>query len=370
MRLEAPSSLDVQVDQTIRFADHSFNGFSLDDPDSNEHTYRVRIVVSSGKLILSAGIVTESLVGNGTANLQLSGSLETINRALNLLAYNAGSKAGQQTLNIVIDSLDSSGRVVTNMQHSVKMSLVEQRAGFATDRLLPGYQSLPINLDFDTEILSRSLSNGSVLLGSTIQVGPHTDLVFANFDAQGKLIPTFGGVGLATLNLGEDEILVDMVADSRGGFLALVYEPLEQFNRISVVAMAADGTINRAFGYNGIASVHSANTVPKTMSLGRQGQLFVSGSAGASGNEIGFVYAFTQDGRQISDFGSDGLVLLPEPITTQVLDNENRLTLGSTNKVFRLLPQGTPDRTFDFDGQVDLTDNRWTKQILVSGTGS
>lgn len=190
----------------------------------------------------------------------------------------------------------------------------------------------------------------------------------ASFGASGKLDFTFV--------TSETTWLADVVAASDGSFIA-VGTTVGTGSAPPALALARfddTGTRDTSYGTNGLTTVTESGYFlePTTAALAANGKLIVAGNRrNGDMSETGlFVARFDTDGDLDTTFDSDGILTREvgtgeeETITDLVIDGDGRLVIGAAVwgpsemdgwfTVLRLLASGSPDTTFDSDGEARM----------------
>src|SRR5260370_1430594 len=107
-----PSAQSTNANTTLAFSSANGNAVSVSDSDSGGNPEQVTLSVNNGTLTLAQTTGLTFSVGTGTndASMTFTGTLASINAALNGLAYNPRSNCvGGDTLTVSTNDLGNTG---------------------------------------------------------------------------------------------------------------------------------------------------------------------------------------------------------------------------------------------------------------------
>jgi uncharacterized delta-60 repeat protein len=177
--------------------------------------------------------------------------------------------------------------------------------------------------------------------------------------ANGALDPTFDGDGKKTLSWGAIGRATAVVVAPNGKILLGGFSGPEGGN-IQVARLKPNGALDTTFGAAGIATIDfGGDDFGEAMARQADGRIVVAGRSTAAGAVVARLRA---TGALDPDFGSGGRVTLPGGGSARaVLVQPDRKIVVAGNAsisammvVTRLMPDGSPDTTFDGDGTATI----------------
>lgn len=173
----------------------------------------------------------------------------------------------------------------------------------------------------------------------------------------GDLDPSFGKGGIVEVPSGRVVALADgrilVAGTSRTGS--------GQDPEMKITALEPNGDVDTGFGQDGHLETDSTEIFP---TLGSDG-FYVLGRDDAS---HAWVEKFDDSGDRDTDFGENGMAVLPDDTYRMRVDPQGRIvsTTGyccGPDSLTRLLPSGEPDDAFGIGGEVDLPDH-WHPTVV------
>jgi uncharacterized delta-60 repeat protein len=209
----------------------------------------------------------------------------------------------------------------------------------------------------------RIQANGKIVLaGAAGYSGPNSRFALARLTSDGSLDPTFGGDGTVTTNITPSYDWANAMALGPNGKVVVVgsVSAGSDNGKIGVMRYRSDGSLDPNFGGDGIVLIDPTRTYDDGLAVGVEadGQIVVAGGAGFAGpNERFVVMAFEADGSLDPAFGGDGIVftdLTPKadvPFGLAIQDDGRIVVAGGA-------AQGGADPTFaivryERDGSLD-----------------
>lgn len=203
-----------------------------------------------------------------------------------------------------------------------------------------------------------------IVVSATEDLGNRvSNLILTRFQPDGALDATFGGGdGWLRQDLGYIENFEDLQVQADGGILVAgsVEEQIAPGNSLTIVRYTADGTLDAAFGINGIIQTHASNFEDgyrieiHDIEVDSAGRLLVAGERYSNL----FMARYLTSGALDTTFNSVGWRDVEYGATSRshnslALDSQGRiLATGGNGMVVRLLASGAVDNTFSFDGKV------------------
>lgn len=193
------------------------------------------------------------------------------------------------------------------------------------------------------------------------------DIAVARLLDNGEPDRSFATEGLLALDGGANgkDSGTDLALDARGRILlsaTIATGPEER--RIAAVRVTDSGSPDPSFGGDGISSVETGEG--KAIAVDSSGRVVVAGAAGLAVNQEFVAVRLDPSGNPDPGFGAGGRAVLEFGVGSEgataadvVLDALGRLVLvGRTGfsrpLAGRLLPDGSPDPSFDGDGKLTL----------------
>lgn len=222
-------------------------------------------------------------------------------------------------------------------------------------------------------------ANGSLTYCGTRGTSGIGDFVIARVRANGTPDPTFSGDGKITVDFGGNDDECNSVAvQADGRVLAAGSSSSETLSTFAIVRVNANGILDSTFGVNGRqqipfdiygAQASGANAI----TVLPDGKILVAGSASGGGIEDFVIARLLPDGSYDTTFNLTGRQHVPfifnsvqrSTAYAMAVDSNGRIVLAGTalsqsnpsNEEFavaRMLADGSPDTTFDGDGQTTV----------------
>jgi uncharacterized delta-60 repeat protein len=224
-----------------------------------------------------------------------------------------------------------------------------------------------VSIDFtprdDFAYAVRIQANGKIVVaGAAGYSGPNSRFALARLTSDGSLDPTFRGDGTVMTDVTPSYDWANGMALQPNGNIVLVgsVSAGSHNGKIGVLRYRSDGSLDPAFGGDGIVLTDPTTTFDDGLAVGVQadGQIVVAGGAGFAGpNERFVALAFEPDGSLDPTFGGDGKVftdLTPKadvPFGLAIQDDGRIVVAGGA-------AQGGPDPKFalvryERDGSLD-----------------
>lgn len=247
---------------------------------------------------------------------------------------------------------------------------------------------------------SLVLADGSVLFAEELRVTPRNSLAGAliavtHLLSDGSRDPAFGTNGTVTVDLGQSASRAMSILQQPDGKILLAGEryflpaPDAALTGEAVLArLNADGTLDTAFGTNGIATdrlfgpVFPLETNFQDMVLQPDGKIVVlsNGIDFLTGGAAIATSRYNADGTLDTTFAGDGraelsIAALLNRFTTLELMPDGKLLLAGTDETnaftfARLNADGTPDATFGVAGVKTLDLKGGFSGVIVNGDGT
>jgi uncharacterized delta-60 repeat protein len=228
-----------------------------------------------------------------------------------------------------------------------------------------GKLTTPIGSGNDNCTAILKLSTGKLLAAG----GTTGTMAFARYNSDGTLDMTFNGSGTMTYDFETGNEAVSKLIEQPDGKIIAVGSATGTKQRMAVLRMFTDGTIDTAFGTQGEVALDfgTAEGRGTCVLLQPDGKIVVGGMArGASIYKMA-VARLNDDGTFDTDFSGDGMqttVLFgqSEYINGIALQPDGKIVAGGGTiasgsgnfAVVRYLPNGTLDTTFSDDGIVNF----------------
>ncbi|QQR86458.1 MAG: hypothetical protein IPJ76_18035 [Flavobacteriales bacterium] len=202
------------------------------------------------------------------------------------------------------------------------------------------------------------LSDGSLVgAGSVMDSSNYYYPLIVKLDAAGELDTSFGTGGATTTSEAGTQLI--HVSSGPGG--SLVASGNHQVNELRIFKLSADGTLDPAFGTNGVF-MESVSLPEGEHALLPSGKVLISGQ---SGNDLRSV-RLLPDGTLDANYGTGGVVneIVPniQASRTMVALPDGRFIVGGrhysgnawSHMVVRFLSDGSPDPSFGTNGYAYL----------------
>jgi uncharacterized delta-60 repeat protein len=175
-----------------------------------------------------------------------------------------------------------------------------------------------VSIDFtprdDFPYAVRIQANGKIVVaGAAGYSGPNSRFALARLTSDGSLDPTFGGDGTVMTNITPTYDWANGMALQPKGKIVVVgsVSAGSDNGKIGVLRYRSDGSLDPAFGGDGIVLTDPTRTYDDGLAVGVEadGQIVVAGGAGFAGpNERFVALAYEPDGLLDPTFGGDGMV--------------------------------------------------------------
>lgn len=221
--------------------------------------------------------------------------------------------------------------------------------------------------DFGTDLALDA--RGRVLLSATVAVGPpESQLAAVRVTESGFPDPSFGGDGIASVDFGESGMGEAIAIDPLGRVVVAGAADRLGYRPFALARLDAGGNLDPGFGEDGrvlLGSVGgSAGETAADVAIDAFGRLVFVGRTGYAAGGPALAGRLLPDGSPDLSFDGDGLATLaiPGPAATEgvAIDSAGRilavgtLTRGEVEEAFlaRLDPAGLPDPSFGAGGVV------------------
>jgi uncharacterized delta-60 repeat protein len=197
--------------------------------------------------------------------------------------------------------------------------------------------------------------DGRIVLAGDSRLQP----AVARLKANGALDTTFDGDGKKTFSWGALGRATAVVVAPNGKILLGGFSGPEGGN-IQVARLKANGALDTTFATGGIATIDfGGDDFGEAMVRQADGRIVVAGRSSAAGAVVARLRAA---GTLDPDFGGDGRVTLPGggSVSAVLVQPDRKIVVAgnaSTSAmmtVTRLMPDGSPDTTFDGDGTATI----------------
>ena len=234
-------------------------------------------------------------------------------------------------------------------------------ASFSNDGLVT--ISIPAQDDRANAVVQ--LADGRIVIGGTMHNGSDEDYATVCLMQDGSIDPSFGNSGIRILPIGNSyDVATALGVRPDGRILQVGYYNTGPFTSIAIVQLLPDGSLDPAFGDQGIvlADIGLYSEKAYAIALQPDGKVVVAGST-YSLNEDFVALRLNTDGSLDGTFGNNGVASVGP--TTQVAkavcigaDGRIYLTgdawwgLSPHTPVVCMLPNGTLDPSFSGNGHV------------------
>jgi uncharacterized delta-60 repeat protein len=197
---------------------------------------------------------------------------------------------------------------------------------------------------------------GRLLVGGYFHDKRGTDTLLARLDARGGFDPSFGKNGVVVQDVGSGDQPHAIFARPDGRIIVVGYH---SGPKNAAVAFRADGSLDPAFGNDGVAlfgGEGTANAFATAGAMGPAGEIVAGGYFAQ--DKHGFVARLDASGRADMAFGKSGVVVPELPIQSAWavgVDRESRIYLGAQTQagpavVLRFKIDGSLDRKWGLNG--------------------
>ncbi len=217
------------------------------------------------------------------------------------------------------------------------------------------------------EGMARSMvvqTDGKILLGGTDYTGNSSSHIM-RLNTDGSVDSTFGINGRMRYQLGPaDSDIFKLILQTDGKIIACGYVRQSNDYRMSVARINVAGTIDSAFGTNGLAVADSGNSFGYAVALQADGKILAVGEGSNGVNDDALIMRWNADGSLDNSFGVNGR--LQFPVSTQedeirgvAVDTSGKILVGGTTRiptnymnafVARLNSDGSFDNSFGTSG--------------------
>jgi uncharacterized delta-60 repeat protein len=197
--------------------------------------------------------------------------------------------------------------------------------------------------------------DGKIVLAGNSRLQP----AVARLKANGALDATFDGDGKKIFSWGPLGRVTAVVVAPNGKILLGGFSGPEGGN-VQVARLKANGALDTTFGTAGIATIDfGGDDFGEAMARQADGRILVCGRSTAAGAVVARLRA---TGALDPDFGGDGRVTLPGAgsLSTVLVQPDRKIVVAGNASgsavmtVTRLMPNGSPDTTFDGDGTATI----------------
>ena len=221
----------------------------------------------------------------------------------------------------------------------------------------------PIGSANDEGIAALIQPDGNLVVAGFSYNGTNEDFALVRYATDFSLDPTFGVGGIVTTAIGPgDEDIQAMALQPDGKIIAVGRTLNGGFDDFAVARYLPSGALDPTFGVGGIAitSVGPGDDSARDVAIQFDGKIVVTGHS--STNDFVAV-RYNPDGTPDASFGVAGIATVPLPS----IDRTRAITIQSDGRIvlagrvqtgdrdfalMRLLPDGSPDVSFDADGIV------------------
>lgn len=248
---------------------------------------------------------------------------------------------------------------------------------FDRDGLVNTNISAPVQFENIDDIAIQA--NGKIIAAGVLNYDTYSKIALARYHADGSLDKTFSGDGKLITNFREDSVLTAGVAVQPNGKIVLSGSVCKRdgFMVLSCDLMLArympNGTLDTTFSGNGWLRLDEEgdNGSHGGLAVLGNGKIVVAGYVPTNGTDM-VVYRFLPNGNLDTTFDGDGRVIInftagDVPKDLAILDNGKIMILGQTNT-------GNFTNNFDFalarlnaNGSLDSTFGAGGKQIANFG---
>ncbi|WP_319415217.1 hypothetical protein [Marispirochaeta aestuarii] len=218
----------------------------------------------------------------------------------------------------------------------------------------------------------RVLNDGSILVGGERDNGGDYDAALWRFNSDGTLDNSFGTNGTSSLDIGgNDERSKAMVPDETGNIILAGSTADGSQIDLAVWRVSAGGDPDTVFNDpEGFVTDNSAaggdgEDISFAVSTDSSGRIVAAGRSWNGTDSDIAVWRYLPDGQPDSSFDGDGVAVYDagnfDEIFTLTVDSQNRITAGGFGVpssrgydlyLLRYLPDGTPDADFGSNGFV------------------
>ncbi len=194
-----------------------------------------------------------------------------------------------------------------------------------------------------------------VVVGARADANYQFSMLAMRLNVDGTLDNTFGNGGFSEPEISTADDFAYAVAPLSNGQFLLAGTAIDDLfnNQPVVVRMNADGTIDTAFGTDGVASLPITQQDNKFWNIGLQsdGSIIASGhmdqglTGGGQFNQDVLAARFTANGQLDPSFGTGGTVI--RPISTELIESAFGMAIGADDNIYLCGYTTLPDFSFD-----------------------
>lgn len=211
--------------------------------------------------------------------------------------------------------------------------------------------------------------------------------VIARYNANGSLDSGFGTGGVVIFDISGTfhDRATELAIQPDGKILIVGYSAAQTgMSEMFVARLSPNGTLDEAFGDGGIARtvVKGSSTAGWSIVIQHHGKILIGGNlitpTPSPGSTAYIIAQFNPDGSPDTTWDEDGIkeiettALGPETPGINALavqSNDRVVALGHGNTLYRLMPDGTLDTSFDTDGSRDALPGGSTPYDLALAPG-
>jgi uncharacterized delta-60 repeat protein len=342
--------------------DRSFGGFGVGGSaviaDTAAYVDMARL--PDGRIVLGAidggKVAVKRLLSDGAADTTFSGD-GYVAHAYPGFAIHASSVAVQADGKIVV-----AGYIATSPPSFLLARLTDSGAldtSFGSD----GF----VTTDFDTAEDGAAAvlvqPDGKILAAGHANVAGDDDFALARYHPNGGLDGSFGGDGKVTVGFGGEDQADDVTLQEDGKIVLSGASEGFSDQDLAVARLNPDGTLDTTLDGDGKLTTGFGNYYERAqaVAVGVGGNILVAGW-GYSGGDVGLLARYLPNGALDSSFDGDGKRVVGSADFSDVaLQPDGRIVLAGTHfapgdiprfALWRLNGNGTPDSTFDGDGDT------------------
>lgn len=204
-------------------------------------------------------------------------------------------------------------------------------------------------------------TDGKIIVAGSSNIADF-DISLVRYHADGSVDQTFGTDGVATLDLGGNELGFDVALQSDGKIVVAGQTDIAADIDLLTVRFNTDGSLDTTFDSDGYAIVDiNGDDSAADVAIQSDGKLVVVGTNDGGGHDFSVVRyettgaldtTFDSDGVFTHDFGGSSF----DQATSVALQSDGKIVVGGSSAVqfglIRLTTAGVLDTTFDTDGKV------------------
>lgn len=209
-------------------------------------------------------------------------------------------------------------------------------------------------------------SDGKIVVGGMIRIGPSADYGIVRYNDDGSLDTSFGVGGRVEESFGNDDQFKDLVVQPDGKIVCIgwAYNATGQLHfETGMVRYNSNGTLDSNFGVGGRAtSVSTYGQKMTTLALQPDSKIVIAGSILNAGTLWDYaVTRYNSDGSLDTTFGTNGLVSMDYGVQDEGASNlalrDGKIVLVGLPAftVIRLNANGALDSTFGTNGKATAT---------------